>query len=166
MNLNYIKNAFKKYENEDFSNLLEKRKSAIKLFTLPLSILVGIVLSYLSSLFFDIQNIIQTNDYFHPFLILWIFLFYHCFKQPYLIIRGLRAYQFDNNLKEKYPELTEIFDKFLFLKYRDTLTHDNPFPYFLTEFKDIDDKEINSYLKSQESALKVKTHIKKKDIEF
>lgn len=146
MQLNYIKNILNKYEKENFSGLLEEREYKIKLFSLPLSVLIGISLSYVTNLFLGIESIIQDNDYINLYLFVWIFIVYHSFRQSYLIIKGIKSFKFDNKLKIKYSDLFEIYDKVFFIKYTDSIKEDNPFPYFLTDINNIDDKEIQSYI--------------------
>lgn len=146
MNINYIRGVLEKYKEKDFSNLLEFREYKIKLFSLPLSIILTILISYTVNLIFGIEDIVKNEGFLNVFFISFCTFTLFILYQSYFIIQGLRAYLFDKRLEENYQDLLEIYSEVLFIKYQEKIQNDNPFPYFLTELNDIKDKEIKEYI--------------------
>ena len=146
MNINYIRNILDRYKEKDFSNLLELREYKIKLFSFPLSLITTLLLSYLISLIFNVQDIVQEKGFFNIYFISFCGIAFFILYQSYFIIQGIKAYLFDKKLEENYQDLSEIYTEVLFLKYQEKIKNDNPFPYFMTELNNIKDEEIKEYI--------------------
>lgn len=136
---------------------MEERKRITTSQCMPISILVGITFTLFLNYTFDLYIIISEGNYLNLTILLSFFLILFVTKYAYIVSRAFKAYNFDNQLKKEYEDLFEVYEESMFVKYRN-VKNKNSFIYFLREFEDIKDQEIEEcidYLKIKNKIIKI-----------
>ena len=156
MNIQYIKNIFDKNKEKDFSSIKKQSDSYSKKFTLPLSILFFYVYCFITNYIFNIYTLLESKNYIGITLVcIGIFLLT---KYTFIFIKSYKRNKYINYLIKENKELYEIYKEVLFYKYQNN-KKENTFLIYLSEFKELNDEEIQEYINTKNELKKIKNSL-------